>query len=97
MVKLTIKKLKELLELGEGLILREVDDDGMQYILIADGDTFLGIKRKWDPEHPVEQNGWLDLALVSGIKPQDVVKRDLVQDLDDSHQEWVDELAGLDD
>lgn len=90
MVKHTIKGLKELLEIGDDLILKETDED-IQYTLVSDDTSFLGIKRKWEPEHPAEQDGWVDLAVISGITPQDVVRRDIIQDLDDSHQEWLEE------
>lgn len=96
MDKLTIKAVKELLELGEDIVLKETDE-GMQYTLIADGETFLGLKRQWYPEHPVEEDGWLVLSIRYGVTPRDVVKTDIVQLLDDLHQEWVDELAGLDE
>lgn len=95
MVKHTIKGLKEILVVGDDIILKE-SDEGIQYTLISDGTSFLGIKRQWDTEHPVASDGWVDLALISGITPQDVVKRDIIQDLDDSHQEWVDELEEAD-
>lgn len=96
MIKLTGKALKELLSLGKDLVLRDTNDEGTQYVLKANDTSYLAVKRIWDPEHPVAEDGWLDLALVYDIKPQDVNKMDLVKELDDEHQEWLDELEEAD-
>lgn len=96
MGKLTIKKLKEVLKSGEDFVLKETDDEGIQYLLTSGDTTFLAVKRKWAPEHPASWENWLDLAVISDIRPQDVVKHDIVEDLDDAHQEWLDELEEAD-
>lgn len=97
MEKLTIKKLKELLELGEDVVLKETDDEGTQYLLTSAGTTFTAVKRQWAPSHPAAWENWLDLAVISDIRPTDVNKQDIVGDLDESHQEWLDELKEADE
>lgn len=98
MEKLTIKKLKEVLKSGDDVILVDTSDEsGLQYILQNEGDTFKAVKRMWDPNHPAAWENWVELAIISNIKPQDVNNTDIVKELDESHQEWLDELEEADE
>lgn len=97
MEKLTIKKLKELLKSGDDVILVDTSDEsGLQYLLQNEGDTFKAVKRQWEPNHPAAWVSWVELAIISDIKPQDVNNMDIIKELDESHQEWLDELEEAD-
>lgn len=85
---ITKKELEELLESGEIYTIQELED-GTEYVLEAQGDSFAAVKQRCEPDNPKAFNNWVELAYISEISIEGVDLQYLVDELDGYHNESV--------